>query len=93
MALVNCAECGKEVSDGAARCPHCGKKLRMGLFAKVAIGVGVAFGALVLYGLSIPENVKKANAARRVCETELIPRGAATAYDCEREYDRVRAGR
>lgn len=24
MALVNCKECGKEVSDKAASCPHCG---------------------------------------------------------------------
>lgn len=24
MALVNCTECGKEVSDKAAFCPHCG---------------------------------------------------------------------
>ena len=24
MALINCAECGKQVSDLAACCPHCG---------------------------------------------------------------------
>lgn len=24
MALVECAECGKEISDKAAACPHCG---------------------------------------------------------------------
>lgn len=24
MALINCAECGKEVSDRAPICPHCG---------------------------------------------------------------------
>lgn len=24
MALINCLECGKEVSDKAANCPHCG---------------------------------------------------------------------
>jgi len=27
MALVNCKECGKEVSDKAKTCPHCGSKL------------------------------------------------------------------
>ena len=26
MALVNCVECGKEVSDKAEQCPHCGRK-------------------------------------------------------------------
>jgi hypothetical protein len=25
MALINCYECGKEVSDTAVRCPYCGK--------------------------------------------------------------------
>lgn len=28
MALVNCPECNKEVSDTAKRCPHCGYKAK-----------------------------------------------------------------
>ena len=28
MALVNCIECGKEVSDQAPKCPHCGYPLQ-----------------------------------------------------------------
>ena len=24
MALINCPECGKEISDAASNCPHCG---------------------------------------------------------------------
>jgi hypothetical protein len=28
MALMNCPECGKQVSDRAAACPHCGNPLR-----------------------------------------------------------------
>ena len=90
MALVSCKECGKEVSDGAAVCPHCGKKLRMGLLAKIAIGVAALFGAVVLYGLTIPEDQKRANAARRFCETELMPRGAATRVDCDVAYDKAK---
>lgn len=27
MALVNCRECGKQISDQAAACPHCGAPL------------------------------------------------------------------
>lgn len=27
MSLVNCLECGKEVSNRAAACPHCGNPL------------------------------------------------------------------
>ncbi len=28
MALVSCTYCGKDVSEKAAKCPHCGKKLK-----------------------------------------------------------------
>lgn len=28
MALINCPECGKEVSDTAKSCPHCGYELK-----------------------------------------------------------------
>ncbi|WP_338423971.1 zinc-ribbon domain-containing protein, partial [Pantoea ananatis] len=28
MALVNCPECHKEVSDSALRCPSCARQLR-----------------------------------------------------------------
>lgn len=27
MALINCPECGKEISDRAGECPHCGYPL------------------------------------------------------------------
>src|SRR5688572_26286797 len=27
MALIDCAECGKQVSDKAAACPHCGNPM------------------------------------------------------------------
>ena len=28
MALINCPECGKEISDSTKICPHCGYKLK-----------------------------------------------------------------
>lgn len=28
MALINCPECGKEISEQAATCPHCGITLK-----------------------------------------------------------------
>ncbi|PIS45933.1 MAG: hypothetical protein COT22_02615 [Ignavibacteria bacterium CG08_land_8_20_14_0_20_37_9] len=44
MALINCKECGKEISDGAITCPHCGAKINttqgwklLGLFATMFI--------------------------------------------------------
>ncbi len=27
MALINCPECGKQISDSAKMCPHCGYEL------------------------------------------------------------------
>ena len=35
MALINCPECGKEVSDNASKCPNCGCKLKS--VGKIAI--------------------------------------------------------
>lgn len=37
--LVACKSCGKEVAKGAKVCPHCGKKLKMGFFLKLIIGI------------------------------------------------------
>lgn len=44
MSVIKCRECGKEVSDKADRCPHCGVKL------KKNVGVlGIVFASLVGY--------------------------------------------
>lgn len=34
MALINCAECGKQVSDLAACCPHCGAPVEKKIYCK-----------------------------------------------------------
>lgn len=31
MALINCSECGKEISDKASSCPHCGNPMNQPL--------------------------------------------------------------
>ncbi|MFA6143652.1 MAG: zinc-ribbon domain-containing protein [Sulfurimonas sp.] len=36
MALINCTECGKEISDKASTCPHCGAPVGLILSAKKA---------------------------------------------------------
>ncbi|MBQ6884722.1 MAG: zinc ribbon domain-containing protein [Clostridia bacterium] len=41
MALINCIECGKEISDKAKSCPHCGMPLKKK-------GRGFAIASLVL---------------------------------------------
>ena len=34
MAIVNCKECGKEISDMAQTCPHCGVVLKKDTYTK-----------------------------------------------------------
>lgn len=34
MALIECPECGRDVSDQAAACPHCGYPLRQAMGAE-----------------------------------------------------------
>ena len=54
MALIKCAECGKEVSTAADACPNCGaprKRLRAGTSPWTIIGwVIVGFMCLLMYG-------------------------------------------
>lgn len=53
MALGVCRECGKEVSDSARKCPHCGAPKPTAAKKPVSAGMGclVIFGALVVLGL------------------------------------------
>lgn len=42
MAIINCKECGKEVSSKADKCPHCGIRLKSGCLMKlVYIVIGI----------------------------------------------------
>ncbi len=49
MALVKCAECGKEVSDAANACPNCGAKPRRR--GGVRKYVGIAFVLLIVWSV------------------------------------------
>lgn len=42
MALVKCAECGKEISDTAKACPNCGAKPKRGGAVLKYVGIAVA---------------------------------------------------
>ncbi len=51
MALVNCKECGAEVSDTALKCPKCGVQLRKpkrGFFGKLFKFCFVLFNILMI---------------------------------------------
>lgn len=49
MGMVKCRECGKEVSDAAKTCPHCGianpaPHSRLGLYLKLGLGAVIVIG-------------------------------------------------
>lgn len=62
MAMIKCRECGREISDSAAVCPHCGRKTRSGIRAEgekanstmffIALAVLVLGGIMLMSGLS-----------------------------------------
>ena len=49
MALIKCFECGKEVSNTAKQCPHCGFEIKMKL-DELKAGKGFA---ILIVGLAI----------------------------------------
>jgi intein/homing endonuclease len=50
MALIKCKECGKEISEDAEFCPHCGKKIKKSnLFLQI---VGILFVLALIGNLS-----------------------------------------
>ena len=54
MALVNCPECSKEISDTAFKCPSCGsqvKKPKRTFFGKIVKWVFILFNLLMIYWL------------------------------------------
>lgn len=50
MALIKCAECGKEISDSAERCPNCGCTTRAGndKAELKGLGIGGLIGIILL---------------------------------------------
>lgn len=60
MALIYCPECGKEVSDSARKCPHCGYSLKRIPKKKIIIAIAsvvVLFAAI--FGVTKIVNYKK----------------------------------
>ena len=49
MALIDCKECGKEISSEAPACPHCGKPQKTSNKLVIVRIVGVFVGLAVFY--------------------------------------------
>lgn len=76
MALISCAECGKEISDKAPQCPHCGAPCavvqppvqaveKKGGMLKWVIGIPIGIFLLILIIGSIVGNSPEAQERNR----------------------------
>lgn len=48
MALINCPECGKEISDDARKCVHCGYRLKKKSARFKVLAVSIPLGAIII---------------------------------------------
>ena len=48
MALINCPECGKEISNSVKKCPHCGKKIKDNRFKEFVFKHKIIFGLFII---------------------------------------------
>jgi hypothetical protein len=53
MALINCAECGKEISSQAQTCPHCGYGSKSALRAPIGNSILKIIVAVIIVLLAI----------------------------------------
>ena len=71
MALIKCPECGKDVSDKANTCPHCGTKIKVKKFNKM-IFISI-ISICLLIGLAIIVNIAYNNFKKQnMSDEELI---------------------
>lgn len=96
MALMKCSECGKDMSDSARSCPACGwKRPKTKWWLWVPLGL---FGAMLLYGLSIPEYQHVARERRDLClklagPTPYLQRTCESTYQEDIAEGKRRAGK
>lgn len=72
--LSPCKACGKDVAKGVKKCPHCGKKLKMGMFLKIIlVAVVLIVGVTILNpGKTVEERLQETRSAQA---SGLSPRG------------------
>jgi len=66
--LIECKTCGKEVAKSAKKCPHCGKKLKMGLIPKMFIGLAV-FGLIL--AVAAPSREDEAKSRTKIANAQV----------------------
>ena len=76
MALINCPECEKEVSDTAKKCLHCGYRLTppfdwVPLAVLAAASSVIAAGFLWVFAQKYTENVDRWERNKRIQEADV----------------------
>jgi len=81
MALVNCPECKKDVSNKAKLCPHCGYKMqkRSGCLPMLGIVILISL-AIVVIDANINSEVNTSNSPRKDYTSERL------AYNLSKDY-------
>ncbi len=92
--LTTCKSYGKEVAKAAKICPHCGAKLRMGLFTKILLASVFLGIALMLSQPSKEERAAKQTQIISELESataaDISPQGElAKAFSFNSEYTNV----
>lgn len=99
MALIGCGECGKQISDKAPSCPHCGapggektKPLpleqpqagrKLRLWLWIPLSLVAAF---LVYAALLPEYKIHAREMREACEV-MIGADISRRRECDKIYD------
>ncbi|HEU0283269.1 MAG TPA: hypothetical protein VFQ99_05755 [Gallionella sp.] len=92
MALINCKECGKEVSTEATACPHCGAKppkKSSGLMILFIIVGSVIALVLIISGSPGGRSGEGEQARRAECAKALLEGSRVTSYLDKQAYDKV----
>lgn len=106
MALIACGECGKQISDKAASCPHCGAPSaakteplpleepraarKRRLWLWIPLGLLAAF---LVYAALLPEYKIHAREMREACEV-MIGADISRQRECDKIYnDAIARGR
>lgn len=96
MALINCPECGKEISDSSENCIHCGypmnpqkkKKIPIKTIILILVIIGGIVGVIALLN-----GTKKSSTKREVCAVEGCENKVYTNGYCINHYGDDRAGK
>lgn len=93
MAVVGCKDCGKEISSEAKACPSCGCPVKApgGHIKGILFVLAIVVIGFLAYGLTIPENERRAVEVRNAC-LELAKQGSASPENCYKMEGMIKRG-